>query len=143
MHASRRVLVFIAILLWPLTATAAEISASGTAPPARRHLFATYAGREVTRAVRQTPLGLMVYAQVRERAEGPDSPYLMLEPWQSATSITIRLKDLVSGTSTISGQPAVGSWVFVAGMALSTFDTGLQQGVYVLPVVLIPAPTTY
>jgi len=118
------------------------VRAIATAPPARRHLFATYAGRAVSQAARQQPQGLIVYAQVREKTEGPDSPYLMLEPWQSATSITIRLKDLLSGTSTSAGQPAVGSWVYVAGIALSTFDTGLQQGVYVLPVVLIPAPTT-
>jgi len=110
-----------------------------TAPVRVRNLFATYAGRSV--AAGRWPRGLVVYAQVRERAEGPDGAYLMLEPWQSTTTVALRLQDLVPGQASGTGAaPPVGSWVILAGMAVSNFKGDLREGIYVLPVVVIPAP---
>jgi len=116
-----------------------------TAPARPRQLFATYAGREVARAVRKTPAGVMVYAQVREVTDGPDGKYLLLEPWQASTTIAVRLSDLVATPQTAGATPnypPVGSWTYIAGVVLSRFESDTEDGVYILPAVLIPAPTT-
>jgi hypothetical protein len=115
--------------------------------PARtRQMLVNAAGVSVNSAAAQAPRGVITYAQVRETVSGPDGRYVMLEPWQGGTTVAIRLEDGSSRRSragTLTGEPSAGSWLFVMGMATSRFQSDLREGVFVLPLALMPVHRTF
>jgi hypothetical protein len=84
------------------------------------------------------PRGLAIRAEVVEALDGPDGRYLVLAPYRATTKVAVRIDDMqtLGGKTPMAGrkEPPKGSWVMVAGTALSRFKTGQRDGVFLLPV---------
>jgi hypothetical protein len=98
------------------------------------------------RAGAAMPRGTILRAEVKEQMDGPDGKYLLFAPPDSDTPVIVRVDDLMQlgGKATLGDrkEPAAGSWVLLGGMALSPFDDGKHQGLFVLPLewTVAPAP---
>ena len=81
--------------------------------------------------------GMLFRAKVKEHLDGPDGKYLLLAPLGSDTLVAVQLDDVMQlggKTGLVDRKdPADGSYVMLCGMATSHFDSGKQQGLFVLP----------
>jgi len=95
------------------------------------------AAADLSRTGSTLPRGTLMRAEVKEHMDGPDGKYLLLAPVDSGMAVAVRLDDVVQlgGKANLGDHkdPADGSWVLLCGMALSRFDDGKRQGLFVLP----------
>ena len=86
--------------------------------------------------------GILLYAQVTDKVKGPDGPYLVLDVCNTRTPVAVRVEDLLGydGLGPHPGRqaPAKGAWFVMAATVVSAFDTGVVDGVYVLPFEWVP-----
>jgi len=83
------------------------------------------------------PQGIILYAQVKEQVAGPDGQYLLLESFNTGTTVAVRAEDLLGcdGMGPLPGRevPKKDTWFALAGAVISPFNSGKASGVYVLP----------
>jgi hypothetical protein len=123
-------------------AAAESLKTIGTAGPRFQNAFALLVGLALVNPVQEIPFGVLFHAQVEKAVDGPDGRYLFLKPNNSMAVVAVRLDDLLSPgakpPAAARKAPTENSWVLVAGVAASRFDTGGQngagqKGVFVLP----------
>lgn len=105
--------------------------------PMRRAL-AFAAATDPSRHTVPLPRGLVVFGEVGDAVDGPDGRYLFIQVQHSPTSVAMRVDDLAgpgvrAATLPPRKEPERGAWILAAGTMLARFDTGKQQGVFVLP----------
>jgi len=83
------------------------------------------------------PQGIILYARVKDQVAGPDGQYLMLESFNTGTTMAVRVEDLLGhdGLGPLAGRqvPKKDTWFALAGAAISSFNSGEVSGTYVLP----------
>ncbi len=85
----------------------------------------------------EKPEGVILYARVEQKVDGPDGDYLLLDAFNMRTPAAVRVEDLLGhdGMGPLPGRrvPAKGTWFALAATVVSGFKTGETEGVYVLP----------
>ena len=116
--------------------------------PYFQHDFAVAEDGHLDRA--SLPQGVLLYAEVQKKADGPDGRYVILTLRSSKTTVAVKLDDLLApGAKSMTGrkEPADNSWLLLAGVAVSEFKGGGPPGrvsdvagIFVLPREWPPAP---
>ena len=126
----------------------ALLTSFASAGPYFQHDFAVAEDGHLDRA--SLPQGVLLYAEVQKKADGPDGRYVILTLRSSKTTVAVRLDDLLApGGKSMTGrkEPADSSWLLMAGVAVSEFKGGGPPGrvsdvagIFVLPLEWTPAP---
>lgn len=91
-----------------------------------------------------SPRGVVMYAQVRNVEDGPDGPYVVLQPQDARMLVAVRADDLAGrdgkGPAGAGRPPAEKSWIVLAGAVLGPVSAPRAQGVFVLPFEWASAP---
>ena len=75
------------------------------------------------------PRGLAVFAQIRDTLDGPDGSYVLLAPYLSEVTLTVRTDRLKAASGSRDGSmPEYGDWLVLAGMGLGPVEPAYRSG---------------
>jgi hypothetical protein len=118
------------------------VKALGASGPYFQKAYAAVVAAELGRSDLALPQGVLVYAEVQKRVDGPDGRYLVLGPQDCPTPVLVRVDDLVAPGAKATAprkEPAGKTWVILAGLAVSRFKGAESQGLFVVPLEWVPA----